>query len=112
MKIVMRYDEKKNGFAIAPAECEGLPLGLITAKSYCETAGFLPNKIMIDVPGTIMSPDEEAHLSGAIDELKAAIQTMIEENAARVAELEKKLVVYEAAGDTEEPDKTDEGTDK
>lgn len=50
MKIVLTYDKEKNSFCLAPDECEQIPAGTIIAKSYCETSGFLPTKIVVTLP--------------------------------------------------------------
>lgn len=49
MKIVMRFDEGRNGFVLAEQECENAPVNTIFAKAYCEY-GANPTKIVIEMP--------------------------------------------------------------
>jgi hypothetical protein len=93
MKIVMRYDSGKNGFSLAPDECEGMPGGT-TAKAYCEY-GTSPTMILIEIPGSVVTPEEEAQVLAALEGLKAELQAKVEESNATIGELQAKLEAYE-----------------
>lgn len=76
MKIVMRYDAGKNAFVLAEQECEGIPAAVITAKAYCEY-GTSPTKIVVEVPGTLVTPEEEALVMEAMAGLKTDLEAAL-----------------------------------